>query len=33
MKKTLGLDLGTNSIGWAIIEQEDGVKKLSAAGS
>ncbi len=33
MKKTLGLDLGTNSIGWAIIEQEDGVKKLAAAGS
>lgn len=33
MKKTLGLDLGTNSIGWAIIEQENGVKKLAAAGS
>ena len=33
MKRTLGLDLGTNSIGWAIIEQEDGVKKLAAAGS
>lgn len=33
MKRTLGLDLGTNSIGWAIIEQEDGAKKLAAAGS
>lgn len=33
MKRTLGLDLGTNSIGWAIVEQEDGVKKLRAAGS
>lgn len=33
MKRTLGLDLGTNSIGWAIIEQEDGEKRLVAAGS
>ncbi len=23
MKKILGLDLGTNSIGWALIEQHD----------
>lgn len=33
MKRTLGLDLGTNSIGWAIIEQGDGAKKLVSAGS
>lgn len=33
MKRTLGLDLGTNSIGWAIIEEEDGKKNLEAAGS
>ena len=23
MTKTLGLDLGTNSIGWAIVERDD----------
>lgn len=33
MKRTLGLDLGTNSIGWAIIEEENGVKGLVKAGS
>lgn len=33
MKRTLGLDQGTNSIGWAIIEEENGKKKLVAAGS
>lgn len=33
MKRTLGLDLGTNSIGWAIVEEEGGVKKLAHAGS
>lgn len=33
MKRTLGLDLGTNSIGWAIIEQGDGAKRLISAGS
>ena len=26
--KTLGLDLGTNSIGWAIVERKDGTCKL-----
>lgn len=33
MKRTLGLDLGTNSIGWAIVEEEDGKKKLAHAGT
>lgn len=28
MEKTLGLDLGTNSIGWAIIERDEQVKLL-----
>lgn len=32
-KKILGLDLGTNSIGWAIVNEEDGQRKLSKAGS
>jgi CRISPR-associated endonuclease Csn1 len=27
MEKTLGLDLGTNSIGWAIIQREDNAQK------
>lgn len=31
-RKTLGLDLGTNSIGWAIIEQGNGEKELTASG-
>lgn len=31
MKRTLGLDLGTNSIGWAIITEEDGVKRITAS--
>ncbi len=30
--KTLGVDLGTNSIGWAIIEQGNGEKELTASG-
>lgn len=32
---TLGLDLGTNSIGWALIEHDDNQQpqKLSACGS
>jgi CRISPR-associated endonuclease Csn1 len=33
MKRTLGLDLGTNSIGWAIVEEDGGAKKLAHAGS
>ena len=37
MKKTLGLDLGTNSIGWAIVcenlEDRDCPKKIEAVGS
>jgi len=35
MKKVLGLDLGTNSIGWALIEQDLENKKgnILAAGS
>ena len=32
MGKILGLDLGTNSIGWAIVEIEDGIYKLLAKG-
>ncbi|HQV76529.1 MAG: hypothetical protein IPH60_10860 [Flavobacteriales bacterium] len=30
MKRTLGLDLGTNSIGWAIITEENGKKRITA---
>lgn len=35
MKKILGLDLGTNSIGWALIQQsvEENTNKIIAAGS
>jgi CRISPR-associated endonuclease Csn1 len=33
MKRTLGLDLGTNSIGWAIVEEENGAKRLVKGGS
>lgn len=33
MKRTLGLDLGTNSIGWAIVEEEGGARRLFKAGS
>ena len=35
MKKILGLDLGTNNIGWALIEQdfESKAGKISGAGS
>ncbi len=29
MKKILGLDIGTNSIGWALIEQENTERKGS----
>lgn len=32
MSKILGLDLGTNSIGWAITEQEDSIYKLLDGG-
>lgn len=32
MKRTLGLDLGTNSIGWAIITEEDGKKRITLNG-
>ena len=34
MKKTiLGLDLGTNSIGWAIVEESESGKQIAAVGS
>ena len=33
MKKILGLDLGTNSIGWAIIEKEDNKGRIIKSGS
>ncbi|MBI5401872.1 MAG: type II CRISPR RNA-guided endonuclease Cas9 [Ignavibacteriae bacterium] len=34
MKKILGLDLGTNSIGWALIDEENGwLKKIEGMGS
>jgi CRISPR-associated endonuclease Csn1 len=33
MKKILGLDLGTNSIGWAIIQKNDEKSKILGAGS
>ena len=32
-KNTLGLDLGTNSIGWAVVKESDSQKVISAAGS
>lgn len=32
VRKTLGLDLGTNSIGWAIVHHEKGEKELADAG-
>jgi len=32
-KKILGLDLGTNSIGWAIVKENDATKQIVAAGS
>ena len=32
-KKILGLDLGTNSIGWAVIEENESKKHIAAAGS
>lgn len=32
MKKILGLDLGTNSIGWALIEKENTEKDISPVG-
>jgi len=32
-KKILGLDLGTNSIGWAVLAEEDNQKHISCAGS
>ncbi len=33
MKKILGLDLGTNSIGWAIIEKGNGNGHIIKSGS
>lgn len=33
MERILGIDTGTNSLGWAIVDNEDGVKKLIAQGS
>ena len=34
MKKILGLDLGTNSIGWAVVNEAEGVLQgIEAAGS
>ena len=33
MERILGIDTGTNSLGWAIVDNEDGVKKLIAKGS
>ncbi len=35
MKRILGLDLGTNSIGWALVEQDFTIKegKINALGS
>ena len=33
MKRILGLDLGTNSIGWAIIERNDSEGKIIKSGS
>ena len=32
-KKILGLDLGTNSIGWAVVNENDEKKSISHAGS
>lgn len=32
-KKILGLDLGTNSIGWAVVNDENGMKSIAHAGS
>jgi len=32
-KKILGLDLGTNSIGWALIEESENNRKIIAMGS
>lgn len=33
MERILGIDTGTNSLGWAIVDNEDGVKKLITKGS
>ena len=33
MKKILGLDLGTNSIGWAVVERDDNVGRIVKSGS
>ena len=33
MKKILGLDLGTNSIGWAIVERDDNKGRIIKSGS
>ena len=32
-KNILGLDLGTNSIGWAVVEESESGKRIAAAGS
>ncbi len=32
-KKILGLDLGTNSIGWAVVEENEVQKKIVHAGN
>lgn len=32
-KKILGLDLGTNSIGWAVVNESEGSKKIVCSGS
>ena len=32
-KNILGIDLGTTSIGWAVISDNNGVKKISGLGS
>ena len=33
MERILGIDTGTNSLGWAIIDKEDGTTKLVAKGT
>lgn len=33
MRRTIGLDLGTASIGWAIVEEENEIKKIKKTGS
>ena len=33
MERILGIDTGTNSLGWAIVEKENGLTKLIAKGT